>query len=151
MSSDSAITKDSLDECLKSLGKEYRKISGKTVPAEIILIGGAAVLANYGFRDMTYDIDAVILASSAMKEAANRVGDRLGLLNGWFNMDFKKTASYTEKLREVSVYYKTFSNILTVRTVAAEYLVAMKLMAGRDYKFVEFRQKQSRQIKGRKH
>jgi hypothetical protein len=34
----------------------------------------------------------------------------------------------------VSVYYKTFSNILTIRTVAAEYLVAMKLMSGRRYK-----------------
>ena len=35
-------------------------------PCEIILIGGASILANYGFRDMTYDMDAVILASSVM-------------------------------------------------------------------------------------
>ena len=36
---------------------------------------------------------------------------------------------------EVSVYYKTYSNILTVRTVAAEYLIAMKLLSGRKYKY----------------
>lgn len=69
-----------------------------------------------------------------MKQAVNNVGDRLGLPNGWLNTDFMKTKSYSSKLREHSVYYKTFSNILTVRTVTAEYLIAMKLMAGRPYK-----------------
>jgi hypothetical protein len=132
--SGNAFTKENLDNCLKELGKEFRRLNGKSMPAEIILIGGASVLANYGFRELTYDIDAVIMASSAMKEAANRVGDKLGLPNGWLNMDFNVTASYSRRLAEVSVYYRKFSNILTVRTVAAEYLVAMKLMSGRPYK-----------------
>jgi len=135
MFTDTPFTKENLNNCLKELAKEFRKLNGTAMPAEIILIGGASVLANYGFRDMTYDIDAVITASSVMKEAVNRVGDRLGLPNGWLNMDFKKTTSYSDKLSEVSVYYKTFSNILTVRTVAAEYLIAMKLMSGRQYKY----------------
>lgn len=65
-----------------------------------------------------------------MKQAVNNVGDRLDLPNGWLNTDFMKTKSYSSKLREHSVYYKTFSNVLTVRTVTAEYLIAMKLMAG---------------------
>ena len=134
MSSNIPFTKENLNDYLKELAKEFRKLNGTAMPAEIILIGGAAVLANYGFRDMTYDIDAVIMDSSAMKEAINRVGDKNGLPNGWLNADFKKTASYSDKLSEVSVYYKTFSNILTVRTVAAEYLIAMKLMSGRQYK-----------------
>ena len=34
------------------------------------------------------DIDAIIRASSAMKEAINKVGDELGLSNGWLNSDF---------------------------------------------------------------
>lgn len=45
-----------------------------------------------------------------------------------------KTKSYSPKLTEHSKYYKTFSNILQIRTISAEYLVAMKLMAGRQYK-----------------
>lgn len=134
MSSDTPFTKENLNTYLKELGKEFRKLNGTQMSAEIILIGGASILANYGFREMTYDIDAVIVASSAMKEAVNRVGDRLGLPNGWLNMDFKNTKSYSQKLAEVSVYYKTFSNILMVRTIAAEYLIAMKLMSGRQYK-----------------
>lgn len=134
MSSDMPFTKENLDACLKELGKEFRKLNGTKTPAEIVLIGGAAILANYGFREMTYDIDAIILASSAMKEAVNHVGDRLGLPSGWLNMDFRNTSSYTTKLPEVSVYYKTFSNVITVRTVSAEYLIAMKLISGRQYK-----------------
>ncbi len=134
MSTDTPFTKDNLDNCLAALGKEFRKLNGTKMPAEIVLIGGAAILANYGFREMTYDIDAIILASSAMKEAINHVGDRLSLPNGWLNTDFKQTASFSDKLTTVSVYYKTFSNVLTVRTASGEYLVAMKLMSGRQYK-----------------
>ena len=36
--------------------------------------------------------------------------------------------------RNYNPHLKTFSNVLQVRTISAEYLVAMKLMAGRKYK-----------------
>lgn len=134
MSSDTSFTRENLDYYLKELAKEFRKLNGKTVPAEIILVGGASILTNYGFREMTYDMDAIINASSAMKTAINHVGDKFGLPNGWLNTDFSHTKSYTPKLVEHSVYYKTFYGIITVRTVFAEYLVAMKLMSGRQYK-----------------
>jgi hypothetical protein len=134
MSTDIPFTKENLNAYLKELAKEFRKLNSKRMTAEIILIGGAAILANYGFREMTFDIDAIIIASSVMKEAINHVGDRLGLPNGWLNTDFKNTKSYSDKLLEVSVYYRTFSNILTIRTITAEYLIAMKLMSGRKYK-----------------
>jgi len=134
MSAEILFTKENLDEYLKELGKEFRKLNGTKMPAELVLIGGAAVLANYGFRDTTNDVDAIIRASSVMKEAVNHVGDKLGLPTGWLNMDFKRTASFSDKLEQVSVYYRTFSNILTIRTVSAEYLIAMKLISGREYK-----------------
>lgn len=131
---ETAFTKENLDFYLRELAKTFRKLNGKSMPAEIILIGGASVLINYGFRDTTYDMDAIILSSSAMKQAINQVGDKFNLPNGWLNTDFMKTSSYTPKLTEHSEYYKTFSNILEVRTVTGEYMVAMKLMAGRKYK-----------------
>ncbi|RKI42822.1 hypothetical protein D7V86_04905 [bacterium D16-51] len=134
MSVEKGFTKENLDYYLKELAKEFRKRNGKNMPAEIVLVGGAAILANYGFREMTYDIDAVITASSAMKEAVNTVGDRFGLPNGWLNADFKNTSSYSPKLSQYSKYYRTYSNVLNIRTISAEYLVAMKLMSGRRYK-----------------
>lgn len=42
--SDTLFTRDNLDSCLKELAKEFRKINGSRIPAEIILIGGASVL-----------------------------------------------------------------------------------------------------------
>lgn len=127
-------TKENLDTYLKELAKEYRRLGGKTMPAEIILVGGAAILAGYGFRDMTTDIDAVIHASSFMKDAINHVGDKFELPNGWLNTDFIRTASYSTKLNQFSAYYRTYSNVLSVRIIGAEYLIAMKLRSGRQYK-----------------
>lgn len=127
-------TKTDLDIYLKELAKEYKRINGKSTPAEIILIGGAAILANYGFRDMTTDVDAIITAATSMKDAINHVGDRYQLPNGWLNENFRRTPSYSPKLIERSKYYKSFYGMLEVRTIRAADLVAMKLRAGRKYK-----------------
>ena len=134
MSADNPITKENLDTYLKEVAKRFRKLNGKNMPAEITLIGGASILINYGFRDSTYDVDALIQASSSMKDAINYVTDTMGLPNGWLNEDFKNTRSYTPQLVKYSKYYRTFSNVVTVRTITGEYLVAMKLMAYRQYK-----------------
>ena len=93
-------TKENIDRYLKEVAKEYRKQAGKKMPAELVLIGGASVLINYGFRNMTTDIDALIQAASAMMEAINHVGDRYGLPNGWLNADFTNTDSYSVKLSQ---------------------------------------------------
>ena len=88
MSVDKPFTKENLDSYLKELAKEFRKKNGTRMPAEIVLIGGASILINYGFREMTYDMDAIIKSSGAMKDAINTVGDRLG------------SNAYTEQLAE---------------------------------------------------
>ena len=136
MSSENQIefTKENIDIYLKEVAKEYKKQIGTSMPAELILIGGASVLVNYGFRNMTTDIDAVIHAASVMKDVVNLVGDRYNLPNGWLNQDFMQTESYSPGLTQFSEYYKTYSKVLTIRTVAAEYLIAMKLRSGRQYK-----------------
>ena len=87
------INRDNLNIYLKDLAKEFRKLNGTKTDAEIILIGGAAVLARYRFRELTFDLDAIIVAPSAMKDAINRVGDKHGLPHGWLNADFMRTDS----------------------------------------------------------
>ncbi len=127
-------TKENIDTYLKEIAKEYRKQIGKKLPAEMILIGGASVLINYGFREMTIDIDAEIQAASVMKDVINNVGNKYNLPKGWINDDFKKTNSYSSKLRQYAKHYKEFSNVLEVYTIDSEYLIAMKLKSGRIYK-----------------
>lgn len=132
---DFEFTKGNIDSFLREIAKEYRKRGGKGMPAEIILIGGAAVLVRYNFRDMTTDIDGIIEAASTVKDAINCVRDRHNLASDWLNEDFKRTDSYTVKLLEFAKFYKSFSNgALCVRTIDREYLIAMKLRAGRQYK-----------------
>ena len=130
----SVINKNNLDNYLNELSKTYKKLAGRKTVVEIILTGGAAIIENYGFRDMTTDVDAIYNSSSALKEAINIVGDKYGLPNGWLNDDFKKTTSYSPKLYQYCVPYKTFCQVLNIRMVTSEYLIAMKLRAGREYK-----------------
>jgi hypothetical protein len=77
MLSEKEFTKENLNKYLSELAKEYKKVSGRKVPAEIILVGGAAVLAGYDFREKTFDMDGIISASSAMKDAINNVGEKM--------------------------------------------------------------------------
>ena len=99
MSADKPFTRENLDSYLMELAKEFRKKNGSRMPAEIILMGGASILINYGFREMTYDMDAIIKSSGAMRDAINTVGDRLGLPIGWLNTDFVHTNSYTPRFK----------------------------------------------------
>lgn len=129
-------SKDNIDNLLFQLAKEYKKRNRKSnLTAEIIIVGGAAIVSKYGFRQSTTDIDSLIFASSSMKDAINIVGDKNGLPPGWINEDFRKTSSYTEKIRQYSVEYKKFAYILEVRMLPAEYDVAMKLASLRPYKY----------------
>ena len=127
-------TKENIDLYFKELSKEYKKLGGRNMPVEIVLIGGAAIVESYGFRKMTTDIDAIIPAMGIMKDAINHVGDKFGLPNGWLNADFMQTASYSPKLSGYSKHYKTFNQVLNVRYISGEYLIAMKLKSGREYK-----------------
>lgn len=128
------ITKELLDQYLTEIGKEYRKLSKN--PINIIIIGGAAIFSYYSFRKYSLDVDCYIYPKSdALKQAINIVTDRHPeLYNNWINEDFKNTTSYSDKIYLFSNYYRTFSNLISVRVVVGEYLAAMKLKSSRDYK-----------------
>lgn len=128
------IQKDMIDMYLKELAKEFKRITGRKTSAEIIIVGGGSVLLNYDFRMNSVDVDAFNTYDSAIKDAAKLVADKYNLSQQWLNDDFKKTPSYSPRLRQYSSYYKTFSNVLEIRTISREYLVAMKMVSGRKYK-----------------
>lgn len=127
------IDREILDKCFNDLSKIYKKKS-KGFEIEIILIGGASILLNYNFRDVTSDVDAIYLETAELKEAIKEVSEKYGLNFDWLNGDVKKTISFSKKLAEFSVFYKTYNNVITVRTIKDEYLIAMKLKSGRIYK-----------------
>jgi len=132
--SNKEINKENIDFYLNEFAREFKRLSKRKAKIEIIIIGGGSALINYGFRNSTYDIDAIMFEKSISKEAARIVADRYDLPDDWLNNDFVRSSSYTDKLILHSVYYKTFCNCVDVRTVKGEYLVAMKLKSGRIYK-----------------
>lgn len=129
-------SKEELDRVFKEMGKELKKkLKGKSFSYELIVVGGASVLLNYSFRMSTIDIDCLDVNDALMNEVVNTIGNKYQLPNGWINTDFVKTNSYTPKLIQYSSFYKSYSNdTLIVRTIKDEYLVAMKMVAARDYK-----------------
>ena len=127
------IDKVKLDNYFNELAKIYKKKSHGYI-FEFILVGGASILVNYNFRDVTNDIDAYYLPSADIKDAIKIVSEKFSIDSKWINNDFQKTKSYSNKLSEFSTFYKSYKEIINVRTIKDEYLIAMKLMSGRIYK-----------------
>ena len=50
MSTEVILGKEQIDNYLKEVAKQYRKLSGKSMPAEITLIGGASILINVSVK-----------------------------------------------------------------------------------------------------
>ena len=127
------ITKDNADHYFYELAKEYKKKA--RFPLEIVLVGGGAILLKYDFRIMSIDYDALFsYKDSYVKQCIYSVAEKLDIPIDWLNDDFINSNSYTDKIKQYSTFYKTYSNVINVRVVEREYLVAMKIMSGRHYK-----------------
>ena len=127
--------KEDVERFLAQLSREIKKQFNRKTKVELIIVGGASVILNYGFRKTTMDIDAYISAGTSIKVAIYKIAEDNNISEEWLNSDFLKTSSFTHKLTEVSKYYKTYNQVLDVRTISDEYLVAMKLEAFRKYKY----------------
>lgn len=128
------ITRENAMDIIRRFAKEYRKTLGKA-PAEIIIVGGGSIMLNYRFRDSTQDFDVILRAASGIKDVIKRFADDNNLSRDWMNTDFVKTASYSNVLAEVSRHYCWLNNkTLEIRTVSGIYLIAMKMIAHRDYR-----------------
>ena len=129
------ITKENAYPILKAFAKEYKKQNGTSVPVELVIVGGGSILLNYGFREATQDFDIMVQSLGMIKNVSYRIADLYNLPDNWLNTDFMRTASYSDKLREVSKHFCSFNNgSLEFRTVNGEYLIAMKMVSAREYR-----------------
>ena len=129
------ITKENAYPILKAFAKEYKKQNGTSVPVELVIVGGGSILLNYGFREATQDFDIMVQSLGMIKNVSYRIADLYNLPDNWLNTDFMRTASYSDKLREVSKHLCSFNNgSLEFRTVNGEYLIAMKMVSAREYR-----------------
>jgi len=121
-------TEQKLREALSALGEEALAAQ-KTI--DIAIYGGSALILASNFRISTKDVDAVFEDDGFVAEAADRVGQRLGLPQDWLN-DGVRTylAPEDSKARELFGSFPSEERPgLRVFVPTPEYLLAMKLMA----------------------
>ena len=97
--------------------------------AEIVVVGGAALVLLFGARESTRDVDAYFVTPSAsvIREAAEAVANDLNLPSDWLNDGAK---GYLVGLTTGEILYD--SAALNVRAASVAQLLAMKLAAWRD-------------------
>jgi hypothetical protein len=120
----------SREDIERALGSLAAELSGTAQPVELLLVGGAALVLVYGARQTTRDVDAFPsdpAAAAALRAAAGRVADSLGLPEDWLNDGAK---GYVHGMTRGETVLSTPA--LVVRTLAPQQLLAMKLSAWRD-------------------
>jgi hypothetical protein len=105
------------------------ELSGNADRAEIVVVGGAALVLLFRARETTKDVDAVFLKpdASLIRAAASRVAERLDLPTDWLNDGAK---GFLVGVTLGDVLYE--SPFLIARSASLEQLLAMKLSAWRD-------------------
>lgn len=97
--------------------------------AEMIIVGGAALVLLFGARETTKDVDAYFVRpeASIVRSAAERVAVRLDLPTDWLNDAAK---GYFVGVTSGDSLYDSSS--LIIRAASTSQLLAMKLAAWRD-------------------
>jgi len=117
------LTKQDMLKYFDEINDELKK---QNINGDIIIAGGAALTLVYGARNSTMDIDAAFNPKEVFRDIIKSIGSKYSLNNDWLNDGVK--GFFTEKMKVTT--YKQYSN-LTVKSMDAESLLAMKLTAAR--------------------
>ena len=130
------LNKQIIEECFVDLGDMLKKrAKNHKIYCEIVVVGGASILLNYGFRLSTLDIDCTDEYKVLMNDLISEIAVKHNLPFGWINTSFANTNSYSRNISRYSSHYKTYGDgVLEVRTIKDLYLLAMKIVSGRKYK-----------------
>ena len=121
------LSKAQILEALAALAQELERRGSS---AELLVVGGAAVVLLYGARESTKDVDAISLKPSeqaVVRSASEAVAPTLGLPEDWLNDGAK---GYLHGVAPGEVLFAQPG--LTVQAAVPAQLLAMKLTAWRD-------------------
>lgn len=121
-----ALSADDIQRAFAALSDE---LADRGEHAELIVVGGAALVLLFRARESTKDVDAYFVKpeASVVRAAAQAVANRLDLPEDWLNDGAK---GYLVTITFGDVLHETPS--LTVRAASIAQLLAMKLAAWRD-------------------
>jgi Nucleotidyltransferase of unknown function (DUF6036) len=120
------LSADDIQRAFTALSDE---LADRNERAELIVVGGAALVLLFRARESTKDVDAYFVKPTAavVRAAAEAVANRLDLPADWLNDGAK---GYLVTVSAGQVLYESRS--LTVRAASTAQLLAMKLAAWRD-------------------
>lgn len=115
-------------EIMAALHALARRLSRDGQRAEIYVHGGACMVLVFNTRLTTRDVDAVFEPESAVQTAAWEVAQEQGLPRYWLN---QQASTYLSRLEDRRRQLLLDEPGLRVYTMSAEFLLAMKIRAGR--------------------
>ena len=120
---ETSLSKARIEELFHALDEELRQ---RSVVGELHVVGGAVLCVALNARPATRDVDAYFEPTKIVREAAARVGKRLGVPANWLNDAAKGFMSRDGD-------YRPFLELENLRVLMAqpEYLLAMKCLAFR--------------------
>lgn len=124
------LSKENLDTIFESFADKCLKLGSKE-KINVYVVGGGAILLNFDYRLSTMDIDALFSDTEIIRQAIQCVALEFNMSEDWLNKDFVNTPSFSNKIKDVSVLYRTYLNIVNVFYVPPIYLIAMKLKSSR--------------------
>lgn len=120
------LSADDIKRAFAALSEELKRRGER---AELIVVGGAALVLLFHARESTKDVDAYFVRpeASVVRNAAGAVAHHLDLPGDWLNDGAK---GYLVGISNGEVLYE--SDALTVHAASTAQLLAMKLVAWRD-------------------
>jgi len=117
--------KSDIERYLQMLGEEF---AAKGQKGKILLVGGAVMILIVGNRNSTRDIDGSFEdGAQAIREAVSHIALREGLPADWLN-DGAKGFLYS---KPPVTLWRDYPG-LEIYLPSLDYLLAMKIIAGRD-------------------
>ena len=128
--------KKTVEQAFDLVGLEMAR---QDIVAEMAVFGGSAIMLASNLRASTGDVDAIFLnAAALLTQAADKVGDRLGLPHDWLNQAVRRTVEAgSSDLGDVvdlfDEYPRSDKSKVGLRVFVANpvYMLAMKLLANR--------------------
>jgi hypothetical protein len=126
--SDSSKSTLSAELIRRALERVSSELGAQGVTGEVCLFGGTVMVLAFAARPSTKDVDAIFKPAPLIREIADRVGSELGLETGWLNDGVKGFIATEPPITTKGL--PQFPHLRVTRPTA-EYLLAMKCMAGR--------------------
>lgn len=114
---------------MKLFGELSEELERNGLRGHVYIIGGAALIAGYGRKRSTNDVDGkIVYEKRGVTEAARRLAERHDLPRNWLNENATLFMPHNDDSHATTVFN---SPNLIVTGASAKHLLAMKIDAGR--------------------